>query len=53
MTTIVLIVIGVLILAGLLYLGRRRSERLREEREMRRRKLEAQAEGHRSMSSVL
>ena len=48
--TILLIIIGVLVIAGLLYLGRRRSERQRRERAVEREKLEAEARGHRSMS---
>ena len=47
--TILWIIIGVLVIAGLLYLGRRRSERMRHERAVEREKLEAEARGHRSM----
>ena len=51
METVLIIVIGVLVIAGLLYLGRRRSERMREERALRREKQRAEARGHREMAA--
>ncbi|MGZ5335344.1 MAG: hypothetical protein ACXWZ6_07855 [Solirubrobacterales bacterium] len=48
--TILLIIIGVLVIAGLLYLGRRRPDRMRHERAVERENLEAEARGHSSMA---
>jgi FtsZ-interacting cell division protein ZipA len=50
MEIVLIVIVAVLVLAALLYLGRKRSERVRHERELHREKLAAEARGHREMA---